>query len=77
MRITEGQKQLIIVLIVTPIVLIPLIFIGLYAGSMLSFLGLPPYVMQSIFSTLGFIAGLYIVIKAIVFMVNRNSKSTS
>jgi F0F1-type ATP synthase assembly protein I len=74
-----GQSKsnpLLLVMVITAAVVTPLVLLGIYVGYYVGDLtGFSKSILAILFSTLGFLAAMAIVVKAIVMIVARSAKA--
>jgi F0F1-type ATP synthase assembly protein I len=72
----KGSNPLLLVMVITAAVVTPLVLLGIYLGYYVGgVIGYSKSILAIVFSTLGFLAAMAVVVKAIVMIVARSAKS--
>jgi len=68
----KGKNSVLVVMVVTPLVVAPLVLVGVYLGFYAGAVwGISKSVLAIAFSTVGFIASMFILMKVIAAVVAR------
>jgi F0F1-type ATP synthase assembly protein I len=74
----KRRNPVLTVMIITPLVIAPLVLLGVYLGFYLGgVFGYSKAVLAIVFSTVGFLASMVILVKAITVIVARSSWAKS
>lgn len=76
MSAPKRRNPVIIVMVITPLVIAPLLLLGVYLGFYLGDVyGYSKTILAIVFSTVGFLVSMAILVKAITVIVARSSQA--
>lgn len=76
MSAPKRRNPVIIVMVITPLVIAPLVLFGVYLGFYLGDVyGYSKTILAIVFSTVGFLVSMAILVKAITVIVARSSQA--
>lgn len=76
MSAPKRRNPVIIVMVITPLVIAPLVLLGVYLGFYLGDVyGYSKTILAIVFSTVGFLVSMAILVKAITVIVARSSQA--
>jgi F0F1-type ATP synthase assembly protein I len=72
----KRRNPVLIVMVITPLVIAPLVLLGVYLGFYLGDVyGYSKTILAIVFSTVGFLVSMAILVKAITVIVTRSSRA--